>query len=108
MSCRPLAAGRYGVAMTYEECLSAAIIVQLRVELAARGWSQQEFSKMIDIEPETLSRYMKGHRHIPMRTFIRMAQVFGMKAAQLLAGAEDRMNNAGTASPEAPARQPIN
>lgn len=84
--------------MTYDERLSAAIIVQLRVEMAARDWNQQEFSKMLGIESATLNRYLKGHRHVPMRSFIQMARVFGMKAAELLAAAEGRMEPAKTKS----------
>ena len=85
--------------MTYEERLSAAIIVQLRVEMAARDWNQQELSKRIDMTPATLNRYLKGHRHVPLLTFIQMARVFGMKAADLLGAAEDRMEAAKTDAP---------
>ncbi|MGK3708740.1 helix-turn-helix domain-containing protein [Arthrobacter sp. IK3] len=80
--------------MTYEERLAAAIIVQLRVEMAARDWNQQVLSERLNIFPATLNRYLKGHRQVPMVTFIQMARVFGMKAAELLGAAEDRMEPA--------------
>ena len=93
--------------MTYDERLSVAIIVQLRVEMATRDWNQQGLSKLLGIDPATLNRYLKGYRHVPMRAFIQMAQVFGMKAADLLAAAEARMEPAGSVRPQAPTKQQL-
>lgn len=76
---------------TYGDRLEAAIRTQLRVELAARDMSQQEFAAALDMPSATLSRYMKGHRSIPMPTFFKMAEVLGVPAKDLMERAEARL-----------------
>lgn len=76
---------------TYGDRLEAAIRTQLRVELAARDMSQQEFAAALDMPSATLSRYMKGHRSIPMPVFFKMAEVLGVTAKVLMEQAEDRL-----------------
>lgn len=76
---------------TYGDRLEAAITTQLRVELAERAMSQQEFAAALDMPSATLSRYMKGHRSIPMPTFFKMAEVLGVPAKTLMERAEARL-----------------
>lgn len=76
---------------TYGDRLEAAIITQLRVELAERDMSQQDFAAAIALPSATLSRYMKGHRSIPMPTFFKMAEVLGVPAKDLMERAEARL-----------------
>lgn len=80
--------------MTYAERLEAAIIVQLRVEIAERNINQQELAKLVGTYPATMNRYFRGHRHIPMETFIQVARAFGMTPSALMALAESRMDQA--------------
>ena len=76
---------------TYGDRLEAAIITQLRVELATRDMTQQEFAAAVEITPATLNRYMKGHRSIPMQTFFKMAEVLNVPAKELMQHAEARL-----------------
>lgn len=75
----------------YEDRLEAALIVQLRVELAERDMSQQELAAALDMPAGTVSRYMKGHRSVPMPTFFRIAEILGVPAKVLMERAEARL-----------------
>lgn len=76
---------------TYEDRLEAAIIVQLRVEMAERDMTQQELASALDMPAATLNRYMKGHRSIPMPIFFRIAEILGTTAKGLMERAEARL-----------------
>lgn len=76
---------------TYEDRLEAALIVQLRVELAERDMTQQDLAKELGVPAATLNRYMKGHRSIPMPTFFRIAQILGTDPQSLMARAVARL-----------------
>lgn len=76
---------------TYADTLEEALIVQLRVEMAERGMSQQDLAKALDITSATLSRYMKGHRSFPMPILFQTAEVLGIPAKTLVERAEARL-----------------
>lgn len=76
---------------TYEDRLEAALIVQLRVELAERDMTQQDLAQALGVPAATLNRYMKGHRSIPMPTFFKIAEILGTTAKGLMERAEARL-----------------
>lgn len=76
---------------TYEDRLEAALIVQLRVELAERDMTQQDLAQALGVPAATLNRYMKGHRSIPMPTFFKIAEILGTTAMGLMERAEARL-----------------
>ena len=49
---------------------------------------------MLGIHPVTMNLYMKGRRHIPMPTFLLLADELGMTPSALLGAAEARMEAA--------------
>lgn len=75
---------------SYAEKLQAAVNKQIRMELAERDLSQQDFSAALGLNPGSMSRYMQGQRSIPLRTLFGAAEFFGMTATELLARAEGR------------------
>ena len=77
--------------MNRTEALSAALVAQLRRELADRGRTQSELSEKLGIHPVTMNLYMKGRRHIPMPTFFLLADELGMTPSDLLSAAEATM-----------------
>ena len=76
---------------TYGERLEAALSTQLRVELVERGMDQKDLAAALGIESATLSRYLKGHRSMPMPTFFRTAEVLGLSPRELMERAEARL-----------------
>lgn len=76
---------------TYGDKLEAALATQIRVELAARDMEQKELAEKVGIERATLNRYMKGHRPMPMPTFFKIAEAFGVTARELMMRVEDRV-----------------
>ncbi|MFS0715521.1 helix-turn-helix transcriptional regulator [Arthrobacter sp. 1P04PC] len=74
------------------EGLEAAIATQIKVELVERSMDQKDLAEAIEIERATLNRYMTGKRSIPMPTFFRIAETFGLSPRQLMERAEARLS----------------
>ena len=49
-----------------------------------RGWSQEQLSEAIDIQPTTLSRLETGDRAMSLSTLSRMAEAIGVGLGDLL------------------------
>lgn len=79
---------------TYGERLEAAIALQIKVELVERAMDQKALAEAVDIEPATLSRYMKGRRSMPMPIFFKVSDALGISAAELMERAEARITEA--------------
>lgn len=76
---------------SYAEKLQAAVNKQIRMELAERDLSQQDFSAALGLNPGSMSRYMQGQRSLPLLTLFGAAELFGMTATELLSRAESRL-----------------
>lgn len=73
------------------EQLTAAISLQIRVELVQHDMQQRDLSEAVGVGPAAINRYLQGHRTIPMETFFAVADTFGMKPSELLGKAEARL-----------------
>jgi transcriptional regulator with XRE-family HTH domain len=62
---------------------------QIRVECAARSMRHQDLADAIPISHSAMSHYMTALRPIPMPTFIRMAEVLGVKPSELIGRASE-------------------
>lgn len=49
----------------------------LRRELEARGWTQKEFSQMIDLSEKAISAIVNGKKQIMPETALKFAAAFG-------------------------------
>ena len=76
---------------TYER-FEAALVTQIKVELAERGMNQKELSEAVGIGRPAMNRYMKGHQSMPMPTFYKIAEVFGLSPRVLMERAEARLD----------------
>lgn len=77
--------------MSTYEGFETALATQIRVELAERELDQKGLAAELGIESATLSRYMNGHRSMPMPTFFRVAEVLGLSPRVLMERAEARL-----------------
>ena len=69
-----------------DEVLSLQVgqrIQQLREE---KGWSQRELAALLCASLTRISRYEAGEREVPLRTLMRLAQIFGVPVDFLLPG----------------------
>ena len=76
---------------TFGERLDAALAAQIRVELAEREMEQRALASALSIESATLSRYMNLKRSMPMHTFVKVAETFGISPYELMKRAEARI-----------------
>jgi len=76
---------------SYGESLEAALSTQIKVELVERGIGQKDLAEMVDVHPVTMSHYLKGKRSMPMPTFFRVAEAFGISAKTLMERTEARI-----------------
>jgi len=75
---------------TEDEQLEAALLKQVRVELAERGMQQKDLAAAMGIEAATLSRYMQSKRGISMAVFYKMAAGLKMPPGELMQKVELR------------------
>lgn len=80
------------VAMTtYGERLEAALATQIKVELAGRDMTQKDLAEAVGVGRPAMNHYIKGHKSMPMPTFIKVAEVFGISPRELMQRAEARI-----------------
>jgi transcriptional regulator with XRE-family HTH domain len=80
---------------SYGEQLEAALSTQIKVELAERDWTQKDLAERIGIGRPAMNHYIKGHKSIPMPTFIAIAEAFGLTPKTLMERAEARIPREG-------------
>lgn len=66
----------------------AHLLAQLKIELEERGILQQDMADSVGVSQSAFNRYMKGNRHMPMATFLRVAEVLGELPSDLWRRAE--------------------
>jgi len=74
------------------KALETALGTQIRVELATKEWTQQNLADKVGITRETLSKYMKGHRQMPMPVFLAIAEAFDYSPKKFMELVEDRIS----------------
>ncbi|WP_171042453.1 helix-turn-helix domain-containing protein [Sinomonas gamaensis] len=73
------------------DALEAALGKQIRIELLERDMTQQDLADAMGMERATMSRYMRGHRSMTLRTYSKLADTLGVPPDQLMARAMRRV-----------------
>ncbi|UXM92520.1 helix-turn-helix domain-containing protein [Paenarthrobacter sp. JL.01a] len=76
---------------TYGEQLEAALSTQIKVELVERDMTQKDLAEAIGIGRPAMNHYLKGHKSMPMPTFMKVAEALGLTPVALMARAEARI-----------------
>ena len=76
----------------YGHDIQAAMAVQIKAELAAKGWTQPALAKASGIPTSTLYRYLNGERDIPLPAFVTIADAMGISYLELAARAQRRLD----------------
>jgi plasmid maintenance system antidote protein VapI len=76
---------------TYGERLEAALATQIKVELAERDMTQKDLAEAVGVGRPAMNHYIKGHKSMPLPTFVRVALVFGLSPQVLMQRAEARI-----------------
>lgn len=76
----------------YGQDIQSAIAVQIKAEMAAKGWKQSELAKRADINTSTLHRYLAGDRDIPLPVFVGIADALELSYLELAARAQRRLD----------------
>ena len=76
---------------TYAERLEAALSTQIKMELAEREMTQKDLAEAVGVGRPAMNHYLKGHKSMPMPTFIRVAESLGITPQELWARAEARI-----------------
>lgn len=79
-----------------EERIIRALAAEMRVEMAKKEWKQQDLADRLGLARESVSRYLSGKQQMPMDTYIRAADEFGVNPAELMYRAVDRAAQAGS------------
>jgi transcriptional regulator with XRE-family HTH domain len=66
----------------------ANFLVNVRRELAARGWSQAELARALEVSPSQLSQLFSGYRNPGLKTIESIGEILGLHAAELLMPAD--------------------
>lgn len=67
-------------------------IAQIRAEMAVLQWSQTDLAAKAGMTRDTLGRYLRGTRTMPLDVFLGIADALGIEPNQLMARAEKRAN----------------
>ncbi|AHB31645.1 phage repressor protein [Arthrobacter phage vB_ArS-ArV2] len=76
---------------TYGIDIQAALVTQVKAEMAARDMKQPDLAEKAGIPTSTLHRYLSGVRDIPMPVAISMASALELSLVELFQRAERRL-----------------
>lgn len=76
---------------TYGARLEAALSTQIKIELVERDMTQKDLAEAVGIGRSAMNHYIKGHKSMPMPTFFKVAEVFGLSPRELMQRAEARI-----------------
>lgn len=82
--------GRRGVISGPGKDDQAAVIMQIKAELAAKDWKQSDLAEAADIPTSTLSRYIIGSRDLPFPAFADICAALGLPMSELIDRAQRR------------------
>ncbi|KQR90985.1 MAG: helix-turn-helix transcriptional regulator [Microbacterium ginsengisoli] len=69
---------------------AAAVAVQLRAELAASPLTAIQLAAQVGIDRATLSKYLNGHRDIPIPVFLDIVRELNLDAGRVIDDAKRR------------------
>ena len=72
--------------------LEAALATQIRIDLAARNWSQADLAERIGTTRETINKYMKGKSTVTIPVLGSMAKAFGYSPKEFMELVETRIS----------------
>lgn len=75
----------------YGADIQAAIVTQVKAEMAAKDMKQKDMAAAIGMQTSTLSRYLSGERDIPMPVAFSMAAALDLPIVELVQRAERRL-----------------
>lgn len=85
--------GKYATCMgTYGNDIQAALVKQVKAEMAARDMKQKAMADKLGMQGSTLSRYLAGERDIPMPVVFGFADALGLTVVELVERAERRLS----------------
>lgn len=77
---------------TYGNDIDAAMVVQIKAEMAARDWTRQELANKAGISTSAMSRYMSGERKMRLKDFGDIAEALGISYLELATRAQRRLD----------------
>jgi transcriptional regulator with XRE-family HTH domain len=77
---------------TYGNDIDAAMVVQIKAEMAARDWKQPELAKRAGISTSAMHRYMNGERKMKLSDFGNIAEALGLSYLELATRAQRRLD----------------
>ena len=77
--------GNYGID------IQAALVTQVKAEMAAKDMRQKDMAARIEMQTSTLSRYLNGERDIPAPVLFSMASALDLSITELIQRAERRL-----------------
>lgn len=76
---------------TYGIDIQAALVTQVKAEMAAKDMKQSDMAERSGIPTSTLHRYLNGSRDIPMPVAFSMASALELSLIELFQRAERRL-----------------
>jgi transcriptional regulator with XRE-family HTH domain len=76
----------------YGTDIQAALVTQIKAEMAARDLKQSDLAEKSGIPTSTLHRYLNGSRDIPMPQVIEMASALNLSILELVERAQRRLD----------------
>ena len=77
---------------TYGIDIQAALVKQVKAEMAAQDMRQKDMAERLGMQTSTLSRYLAGERDIPMPVVFGFADALGLSIIELVQRAERRLD----------------
>jgi len=78
---------------TYGQKIAAAMIVQIKAEMAALDWKPQELAKRAGISSSSMYRYLDGERKMKLEDIADIAGALGMSYLELATRAQRRLDS---------------
>lgn len=76
---------------TNAERYEAALATQIRVELTERDMTQRDLAEAVGVGRPAMNNYLKGHKSMPMPTFLDVAEALGLTPDVLMLRVAERV-----------------
>lgn len=76
----------------YGNDIQAAIVTQIKAEMAALDWKQPELAKRSGVSTSSLHRYLNGERDIALPVLVEIASALNISVGELVARAQRRLD----------------
>lgn len=78
---------------TIAERYEAALAKQITIELAERDMTQKDLAEAVGVGRPAMNHYLKGHKSMPMPTFLKVAEALGLTPPTLMQRVADRVQS---------------